>query len=353
MAFTYGQLPMIVSFFDALEKYNTIKPIRGRSPEVRPLGLRRRHEAAISALRDDNGEVVQVNLTYFGHPLISYHRDNPHVATLNLHNNYGPCTTSASFFDSVLGGAFGVRDHDIQFYQDGNYYRVFSGMQVQRDIQTSRLVVLNPKAQTVYRASRKAMKDVVAPYRDFIDYVENMSKIVSEVTVNRKSSFDLTPNTRGIADALNKVLSAIPTTKERQEYYATYTTNSNSIQPSWNQYTLINTINKKEQMVDYLINVAKACEEGDYEAMAKCYNMLAYNAGRVCWVSTRGLNSSATLDSDDVVVRYFDSGNMVVKFFEVLKYMHADKIFKQEELPIGNTVKDNNAKYVLFNKVAN
>ena len=109
-------------------------------------------------------------------------------------------------------------------------------------------------------------------------------------------------------------------------------------------------------MVDYLINVAKACEEGDYEAMAKCYNLLAYNAGGVCWVSTRGLGSSGALNSDDgdnVVVRYFDSPKMVAKFYEVLKYMHADKIFKQEELPIGNTVKDNNAKYVLFNKVAN
>jgi hypothetical protein len=255
----------------------------------------------------------------------------------------------------VLGGAFFVRDHDIQLFQNDNWYRVFSGMQVQRDIQTSSLVVLNPKAQTVYRASRKAMKDIVAPYRDFIDYVENMSKIVTEVTVNRKATYDLTPNTRGIADALNKVLSAMPTTKERQEYYATYTTelqNPNQIQPSWNQYTLINTINKKEQMVDYLINVAKACEEGDYETMSKCYNLLAYNAGGVCWISTRGLGSNLN-DGDHVVARYFDGAKMVAKFYEVLKYMHADKIFRQEELPIGNTVKDNNAKYVLFNKVAN
>ena len=55
--------------------------------------------------------------------------------------------------------------------------------------------------------------------------------------------------------------------------------------------------------------------------------------------------------SDEVVTVRLDAKQLKEGFASVMKIIHADIIFEEEELPIGKVVKDQNHKYVMAHTV--
>jgi len=354
MAFTYKQLPRVVSFHDALERYNNTKPIRGRHPEVRPLGIRRRHEASID-VRHEEGVVTEVILCLFRNPVISFRAADPHVIHFHaVDNRYLACTTRASFITEVLGVACALNDHKLKIYQGDHVTEVFDGMKAQKDIKTSRLIVLNPKPLHAYRANRTAINDVVSKYDEFINYCKSMAKIAPEITMGLDELMTTTPEYEGFhsildlkpemnVEALTRLHAAREEGKLEDAIY--YDTDNNGRRSR----TWIGVVHERmrrqyEGLTEAMNVLLDACNLKDYEAMNQYYKQLAFST-----TSTRSRWGYRINHSDKVRLEC-DHKRITELFREIVKLIHADKVFKKEVLPEGKSIRDKNEKYVLANQ---
>ena len=356
MAFTYGQLPMVVSFYDALERFNNTKPIRGRAPEIRPLGIRRRHEASIDVMRDEHGEVEYVDLKLWGARVMSFWRDEPHVMVIHApdSNRYFQSTTTASFIQEVTGYSCLLNDHKLKFYVGGKHrataiYPLFDGMKIKRalDNGTSCLHVLNPEPTHAYRADRKALREELEKYQPFVEYVTNMAKIMNTLELDTSSEVGQRAQKTSLdADNFDKhylrqfAQTALTDRDKLSEVVAT------------NSYQAMLYKGAQKVWMDiksFLESTNDACNVGDYEAMSDLYKVLAFHAGdgfRHAWrYGASGASSKMQLQCVPLT--------MLARFRDLVKVIHAHKVFRKEALPEGRDVRDNNEKAVLFNTIFN
>lgn len=355
MAFTYGQLPMVVSFHDALEIYNNTKPIRGRSPEVRPLGLRRRHEASID-VRHEEGVVTEVILSLFRNPVISFRAADPHVIHFHaIDKRYLACTTRASFIESVIGLSCRLNDHKIKIYQGDHVIEVFDGMKAQRDIQTRRLTVLNPQTRYAYRVSRAAINDVVSKYDEFINYCKSMAKIAPEMTFNPDELKTTTEEYRGIYSILDlkpdfhlEALQRLNVAREEGKLEdALYfdPDNNGKRSKTWIGVTHDRMRKQYEALTAMLNTLLDACNLKDYEAMNQYYKQLVFST------NGRHIKWGIGVQENSKKVRFeCDHKSITELFREIVKLIHADKVLKKEVLPEGKSIRDKNEKYALANQ---
>lgn len=177
MPFRDGQLPYLSSYAQAVAHYDSVKPIRNRHPDVRPLGLRRRDEATIVKHAD------RVECWLYNTPVITFTPDD--VVTLRT-DGYDTQMT-ASMIGCVLY-RMGVKsrqfDSSIVLYIDNKKYRVFSGIQLKVDNQTGRPVVLNGQKDTYHVVSRTRLNEVRGKYKPFIEYVTMMNKVCEKLGVD-------------------------------------------------------------------------------------------------------------------------------------------------------------------------
>ena len=354
MAFTYGQLPMVVSFYDALEIYNNTKPIRGRSPEVRPLGLRRRHEASID-VRHEEGVVTEVILSLFRNPVISFRAADPRVIHFHATDKrYLACTTRASFIESVIGLSCRLNDHKLKIYQGDHVIEVFDGMKAQKDIQTWRLTVLNPQTRYAYRVSRAAINDVVSKYDEFINYCKSMSKVAPEITMALDEFMTITPEYQGFHSILDLkpeinvgALQILHVAKEegRLEEAMYYDIDNNGKRSrTWVGVVYERVRQQYEALTAMLDALLDACNLKDYEAMNQYYKQLAF--------STTSMRSrwGYRINHTNKVRLECDHKGITNLFREIIKLTHADKVLKKEVLAEGKSIRDKNEKYALANQ---
>ena len=353
MAFTYGQLPMVVSFYDALERFNNTKPIRGRVPEVRPLGIRRRHEASIDVMCDEHGGVEYVDLRLWGARVMSFWRDEPHVMVIHApdSNRYFQSTTTASFIEEVTGFGCSLNDHKIKFYVDGGsrVYPIFDGMKIKRalDNGTPCLNVLNPEPTHAYRADRKALREELEKYQPFVEYVANMAKIMNTLELDMSSEVGQRAQKTSLnADSFDK--------HYLREFAQTALTDRDKLSKVGEASAYRAMIYKGAQKVwidikSFLESTNDACNVGDYEAMSDLYKVLAFHAydGYMhAWrYGASGAPSKIQLPCVPLT--------MLARFRDLVKVVYAHKVFRKEALPEGKDVRDNNEKVVLFNTIFN
>jgi len=354
MAFTYGQLPRVVSFHDALKRYNNTKPIRGRSPEVRPLGLRRRHEASID-VRHEEGVVTEVILSLFKNPVISFRAADPHVIHFHaIDNRYLACTTRASFISEVVGVACVLRDHKIKIFQGDHVIEVFDGMKAQKDIQTRRLTVLNPQTCYAYRVSRVAINDVVSKYDEFINYCKSMAKIAPEMTIALDEFKTTTPEYEGFHSILDfkpaldvEALQRLHAAREEGNledvlYYDA--DNNGKRSRTWVGVVHERMRKQYENLTAMMNTLLDACNLKDYEAMNQYYKQLVFST-----TSTQS-RWGYRINNTNQVRLDCDHKRITDLFREIVKLIHADKVLKKEVLPEGKSIRDKNEKYALANQ---
>ena len=352
MAFSYGQLPMVVSFYDALERFNNTKPIRGRAPEVRPLGIRRRHEASVDVMRDVHGEVEYVDLKLWGARVMSFWRDEPHVMVIHApdSNRYFQSTTTASFIQEVTGYSCFLNDHKLKFYVDGGskVYPIFDGMKIKRalDNGTSCLNVLNPEPTHAYRADRKALREELEKYQPFLEYVTNMAKIMNTLELDISSEV----GQRAAKTALDISVFDKHYLREFAQTAMTDRDKFNELMET-NSYRAMTYRNAQKAWIDvksFLESTNDACNVGDYEAMSDLYKVLAFHSCdgyRHAWRYGSSSPSKAQLQCVPLT--------MLARFRDLVKVVSAHKVFRKEALPEGKDTRDNNEKVVLFNTIFN
>lgn len=226
---TYHRLPHLYDYAHALKHYNSTKPIRGRSPEVRPLGSRKDVDRFhIDKL--DNGDVV---CFLYRTPLVVFHVDD--TLTVDL-GEYRPSISDAYFIESVLGRGAGVRrralvivgkDWKIALTQDNpriTFVRDSNGL----------LMPPTGHANKGWQIDRTAANEVRAEYKEFYRYLK------AALSLRRDEASD---TVRANALEMKLALPVDPLTAEGIETYK-----KRSMTSSWNWFGMDPTTEPMENV---------------------------------------------------------------------------------------------------------
>ena len=169
---TVTRVPRVTNYADALKIHDGVKPLRGRSPEIRPLGDRR--DADKYHIRK-NGEAIE--LVLFQTPVITFMPEGEVALFVNGYNT----PSTHQFIHRVLGiPASGVRGKTLLGVGDSRY--------ILGDGETLRLRLnesggwcpLNPTTQYGWKLNRKATTNVRNIYADFYKYLKGFVNLRTE-----------------------------------------------------------------------------------------------------------------------------------------------------------------------------
>jgi len=154
-----------------VEQTDTIKPLRGRSPEIKPLGARR--DADTYHVRM-NGEAVE--LVLYRTPVITFMPNDEVVLFIDSYNT----VATQQFISHVLGiGANGVRRTTVLTINNSKY--TLANQDKLRLRRGDRgWEVLNPSQQWAWRLDRKAVTNVRAQYGEFYKYLKGFVNLRTE-----------------------------------------------------------------------------------------------------------------------------------------------------------------------------
>jgi len=165
------RVPRVMNYTDALEIYNKVKPLRGRSPEVRPLGERR--DVDTYQIRK-NDEAIE--LVLYKTPVITFMPDGEVVL---FTNGYDTVSTH-QFIHRVLGiGASGVRNKTLLTI-NGNKLVLGNGEKLRLKLEGGNWHPLNASTQYGWRLNRKAVTNVRNIYADFYKYLKGFVNLRTE-----------------------------------------------------------------------------------------------------------------------------------------------------------------------------
>lgn len=182
---SFGQLnsgiSRLLSYQQALDKFNTTTRIRGRSDAShKPLGRRQ----AVDAYNFNLDLTDQsINCYHYSHRLVTYHTDN----TITIHHTTNS-QSAGNFINDLLGIRATQTYNRFTISIQGNTYNVpFEGIKLSVTPTHSKyypfysLSVINPPTSCVHHIKRKEAKRVRGMYTDIQDYVAGMAKVIGEV----------------------------------------------------------------------------------------------------------------------------------------------------------------------------
>jgi hypothetical protein len=159
------------SYAEALKKYDETKPLRGREPEIRPLGNRR--DADMYHIRK-NGEAVE--LVLYKTPVITFMPDGEVVIYTSTYNTM----STHQFIKQVLGiPAQGVRNSSV-LSTGGRKFVLGAEQKMRMTRKDSQWHVLNATVQYGWKLNRKAVADVRAKYGEFYKYLKGFVNLRTE-----------------------------------------------------------------------------------------------------------------------------------------------------------------------------
>lgn len=163
------------SYDTALKHYNSVKPIRGSSPELRPIGNNRRYKYCEIRKGDD-----RIDAVLYETPVVSIFKDG----RIQLRTGNWLTPSTAKFMDAVLPAKFGVIYISKQrmilsqrefINQDWNRYEVPSddeGLILQANEDWSNATPVNAPVHFEYVANRKVLNQIRQRFKPFLDYLK-------------------------------------------------------------------------------------------------------------------------------------------------------------------------------------
>lgn len=169
---TVMNVPRVFSYAEAKKIHDSTTPIRGRSPEIRPLGNRRDADSYWVRMNGDDVEFV-----LYKSAVITYKPDGGVVLTPDTYST----VSTHQFFARVLGvGANAVRQNTVITIADKRY--TVRG----KDTLTLKLeggnwqCVEGAKPQFAWHLDRQKASEVRARYKEFITYFKGMVSLRTE-----------------------------------------------------------------------------------------------------------------------------------------------------------------------------
>jgi len=170
-------IPRFKDYRQALEWHDNTKPIRGRTPEQRPLGKRANTWYQIAV-----GENQEVLCKQYGDPLVTFHANGEIELTDYIYRT----KSSAHFLEEVLGVRAYIHDKSLIVFTGGaedKQYRVPDPKEgsifFKRDENYHRgLVYLRGGMERhTHIINRRAKKEMLLKYKPLFDFVRGMVKL--------------------------------------------------------------------------------------------------------------------------------------------------------------------------------
>jgi hypothetical protein len=170
---TVQRVPRVHSYADALKIHDNTKPLRGRSPEIKPLGDRR--DADTYHIRK-NGDAIE--LVLYKTPVITFESNGEVVLFVDSYNT----VATHQFIHRVLDiPAGGVRRTTVLTINNMKYTLADKDkLRLRRDDEGGNWCVLNPTQQWAWRLDRKAVTNVRSKYGEFYKYLKGFVNLRTE-----------------------------------------------------------------------------------------------------------------------------------------------------------------------------
>jgi len=193
---TVMNVPRVTTYTEAKNLHDSIKPIRGRDPEVRPLGNRR--DADSYWVRMDGDDVV---FMLYKSPVITYKPDGAVVLTPDTYST----VSTHQFFHRVLGvGANASRQHSVITLGDKRYTIRGKDKLTLRQVDGNWSCVEGAKAQFAWHLDRREATNVRSRYKEFVTYFKGMVALRTEDFTHHYGN----THYKGIAVSLNELQNA-------------------------------------------------------------------------------------------------------------------------------------------------
>jgi hypothetical protein len=171
-------IPRLKDYKQALEWHDNTKPIRGRTPELRPLGKRVNTWYQIAV-----GENQEVICKQYGEPVVIFHSNGE----IELKDYIYRTTSTAHFIEEVLGVRAYIHDKSLIVFTGGvedKQYRVpdpkeGDGIFFVRSENYHRAInyVRGGIERHSHTINRKAKKEMLLKHKPLFDYVRGMVKL--------------------------------------------------------------------------------------------------------------------------------------------------------------------------------
>lgn len=174
---TIRHVPRVQDYKTALNIYNNTKPLRGRNPEIRPLGNRR--DADTYHIRKAGNVVFgeAIELVLYKTPVITFEADGDVVLFIDGYNS----VSTHQFLHQVLNiGANGARRTTVLTIGD-NRYTLADKDKLRLRMEDGKWHVLNPKTQWGWKLNRKEITNVRTKYGEFYKYLKGFVNLRAEV----------------------------------------------------------------------------------------------------------------------------------------------------------------------------
>ena len=159
----------IDSYEQALNRFETTKPIRGREVECRPLGHRDRPHFSIQKLPDNSIACCDYNPA---HKTVTFKPDGEVLVVPAWVS-----TSTSKFIEEVLGVRSFVFDHCVVISLSGKEYRLpKEGLTIKRN-DNGAYEAINPMPEIVHRINRKQTNIVRSKYVEVRDYISGFAKL--------------------------------------------------------------------------------------------------------------------------------------------------------------------------------
>ena len=169
---TVQRVPRVDNHRHAKQIHDNTKPLRGRSPEIKPLGNRR--DADTYHIRM-NGDAVE--LVLYKTPVITFMPDGEVTLFVDSYNT----VSTHQFISHVLGiSASGVRRTTVLTINNSKYTLADKDkLRLRRDV-SGNWQVLNAMQQWTWRLDRKAVTNVRSRYAEFYKYLKGFVSLRTE-----------------------------------------------------------------------------------------------------------------------------------------------------------------------------
>lgn len=306
-------LPRLRTYAQALARYNETVPLRtGHDAGLVPLGDARRYKRS-QMLKVDTLQGKVIKCRYWQHDCITFYEDG------RVHFDIGHwhSPTTLMFLNDVFGG-FARHTGKIYYKYGDNFYYLnpTHGLWLSDDGSPH-----EPEPESAYSLDRKRWKALTAKVKPFMDYAQNMIKVMEP----RASNEVLEEFKRLVAHYGHGYWeSLVPRLGQANARIPYLTIAVKEIRYNRGEIT--------KTRAAFMERVMQACETKNLDAMYPLMFTLQACASEQRWAG----NNYVTECSPERLKKYM---------YELMKFEYCNDIFQETVQPIGKRVVDSNAKY--------
>ena len=368
----------------ALAHFNAVKPIRGRTPELKPLGTNRTYT---QCKIEHDPLVDSVSAVLYETPCVTIYPDN----TIKLNRGGWISPSTANFMEAVLPSKFGK----VRLQRRRMIYKTVKGrefvipesglwLQISDDWQTAEPVLDNAPTLYEYKADRKVLNAIRKNIKPFLDATFVMTSMSSTYTLPEIAYFfphvidDYVKQVNEHRAKMHAKEAGDPAHANYYGYFYGSYTLRNLIESKVGAPNLSNLSHLAERMkrtgdssnfTNAPYGTAEYKDGYDTEDFLSIIsNLFSDNAETVRKMMLRVVTNGSSYakqthhDAEIEVDTMFGkvslpelqwtvSGNTIENYIlDVIKYVYADLIFKKVEVSQGVLPSTQNEKYVLCNK---